>query len=356
MPRWSRAGRGARARRRGRCASSASSRGFVFGGAFGAFSAITFEWHVAIAIGLALFLGIAPAVAAAFAASGGIDIEAIKARFMPQATIDTTKETLEWAKVADARRGRVVTGPVAAGEPPIPDPATAASTPTSSVALAVLAGRPDVLAARAAARASRTDMEEELVRLEAAARAALDVKAKVKRNPARVAGAAAGVGFLAIGGPRKVLRGARNAVFGKPDPLPEAMLPEEIEKALKALGPDGAKVRGALEREFASYVAKTEPQAAGPALDARVPAATHGPRPDLSASAASSSRRSSRRRPALLSRWRRCAPVVASRARGRLLRRPLGPDPGDEGGHSRDAARYATLAAGRVAEWQTRRP
>ena len=117
-----------------------------------------------------------------------------------------------------------------------------------------------MLAARAAARASRTDMEEELERLEAAARAALDVKAKIKRNPARVAGAAAGVGFVAIGGPRRVLRGARNAVFGKPDPLPESMLPEEIEKALKALGQDGAKVRGALERDFASYVAKTEPK------------------------------------------------------------------------------------------------
>ena len=72
--------------------------GIVFGGLFGAFSAITFSWHVAIAIGLALFLGIAPAVAGAFAANGGIDIEAIKARYMPQATIDTTKETLEWAK------------------------------------------------------------------------------------------------------------------------------------------------------------------------------------------------------------------------------------------------------------------
>ena len=43
------------------------------------------------------------------------------------------------------------------------------------------------------------------------------------------------------------------AVFGRPDPLPKAMLPDEIEKALKALGPDGAKVRGALERDFAAY-------------------------------------------------------------------------------------------------------
>ena len=69
-----------------------------------------------------------------------------------------------------------------------------------------------------------------------------------------MAGAAAGIGFLAVGGPRKVVRRARYAVFGKPDPLPEAMLPDEIEKALKALGPDGAKVRGALERDFADYV------------------------------------------------------------------------------------------------------
>ena len=82
----------------GRLALIGLGAGIVFGGLFGAFSAITFSWHVAIAIGLALFLGIAPAVAGAFAASGGIDIEAIKARYMPQATIDTTKETLEWAK------------------------------------------------------------------------------------------------------------------------------------------------------------------------------------------------------------------------------------------------------------------
>ena len=34
----------------------------------------------------------------AFAASGGIDLEALKARYIPQATIDTTKETIEWAQ------------------------------------------------------------------------------------------------------------------------------------------------------------------------------------------------------------------------------------------------------------------
>ena len=72
--------------------------GLIAGGALGAFTAITFTWHVAIAIGIALFFGLATALAGAFAANGGIDVEALKARFIPQATIDTTKETIEWAQ------------------------------------------------------------------------------------------------------------------------------------------------------------------------------------------------------------------------------------------------------------------
>ena len=72
--------------------------GIVGGGVLGAFTAITFAWHVAIAVGLAVLLGLAPALAGAFAANGGIDLEALKARYIPQATIDTTKETIEWAQ------------------------------------------------------------------------------------------------------------------------------------------------------------------------------------------------------------------------------------------------------------------
>ena len=70
--------------------------------------------------------------------------------------------------------------------------------------------------ARAQVLASRALLDEELVRLEASARAAVDIKAKVKRNPVKAAGVAAGAGFLLVGGPKKVLRGARNRVFGKP--------------------------------------------------------------------------------------------------------------------------------------------
>ena len=109
-------------------------------------------------------------------------------------------------------------------------------------------------AARAAVLAARGAVDDEVDRLEASARAAVDIKAKVRQNPAKTAGLAAGAGFLLVGGPVKVLRGARNAIFGKPDPLPRSMLPKEIDKALRELGDDGTRVRGTLEREFAGYL------------------------------------------------------------------------------------------------------
>ena len=115
-------------------------------------------------------------------------------------------------------------------------------------------------AARAQVLAARGAAGDEIDRLEASARAAVDIKAKVRRNPVRTAGLAAGAGFLLVGGPVKVLRGARNAIFGKPDPLPKSMLPKEIDKALKDLGTDGARVRGTLEREFAGYLKERGPE------------------------------------------------------------------------------------------------
>ncbi len=72
--------------------------GFVVGGAIGAFTAITFTWHVAVAIGIALFLGLATVLMIADIAERGIDTDTLKARFYPQTTIDTAKETIEWAK------------------------------------------------------------------------------------------------------------------------------------------------------------------------------------------------------------------------------------------------------------------
>ncbi|HKF85168.1 MAG TPA: hypothetical protein VKB30_05230 [Candidatus Limnocylindrales bacterium] len=114
--------------------------------------------------------------------------------------------------------------------------------------------------ARAQVLAAREALGDELERLEASARTAVDVPAKVRRNPGRAAGVAAGAGFLLVGGPQKVFRRAKRVVLGPTEPLPKSMLPKEIDKALGKLGDDGDKVRGTLEREFSSYLEQTAPQ------------------------------------------------------------------------------------------------
>jgi hypothetical protein len=126
--------------------------------------------------------------------------------------------------------------------------------------------RTAVLAARADALAAREALGEELVRLEASARAAVDVKAKVKKHPVKAAGLVGGAAFLAVKGPKHVFRGAKRLVLGPAEPLPKAMLPDEIEKSLKRMGDDGDQVRGLLEREFAAYLKATEPARKGGSL------------------------------------------------------------------------------------------
>ena len=114
-------------------------------------------------------------------------------------------------------------------------------------------------AARAEVVAARAAFSAELDRLEAAGRAAVDIRAKVRRSPARAAGLVAGDGFLAVGGPLRVARGVGRALRGKREPLPPSLLPKEVDKALRSLGDDGQKVRGTLEREFANYLDKRKP-------------------------------------------------------------------------------------------------
>jgi len=113
-------------------------------------------------------------------------------------------------------------------------------------------------AARDRVLAARASLGEELDTLEASVREAIDVPAKIRRSPAKFAAVAGGAAFVAVGGPRRVLRRGRRAVFGAPSPLPDSMLPKEIEKSLRALGEDGDKVRGALERDFAAYAKQAQ--------------------------------------------------------------------------------------------------
>jgi hypothetical protein len=114
-------------------------------------------------------------------------------------------------------------------------------------------------AARAEVVAQRQVLLDEVVRLEAAARSAIDIPAKIRRAPARTAALVAGTAFMALGGPKRAYRAIRHAVLGPKADLPKSMLPEQIDKALRSLGDDGDRVRGLVEREFVGYLEKNKP-------------------------------------------------------------------------------------------------
>lgn len=109
-------------------------------------------------------------------------------------------------------------------------------------------------AALEAVVAARADFGDEVDRLEAAGRTAVDIPAKVRANPAKAAGVAAGGAFLALGGPKRVFRRAKRTFKGKEEELPSELLPKEIDEALRKIGTDGKAVRGTLERDFARYL------------------------------------------------------------------------------------------------------
>jgi hypothetical protein len=109
-------------------------------------------------------------------------------------------------------------------------------------------------AARARVLAARGELEDEVVRLEAAGRSAVDIPSKIRREPAKTAGLAAGTAFLVAGGPKRLFKRVRRAIQGPEADMPKSMLPKEVDRELKKLGSDGEKVRGTIEREFARYL------------------------------------------------------------------------------------------------------
>jgi hypothetical protein len=111
-------------------------------------------------------------------------------------------------------------------------------------------------AARAEVIAARQALATESARMGTATREAVDIPAKIRRAPAKSAAVAGGAAFVVLGGPRRVVRRVKRAVRGEPAALPSSMLPKEIDKAIRSLGSEGEAVRGALERSFASYLAK----------------------------------------------------------------------------------------------------
>ncbi|HEY7522654.1 MAG TPA: hypothetical protein VH720_03235 [Candidatus Limnocylindrales bacterium] len=72
--------------------------GAIGGVVLGAFTAIAFGPRVGAAVGVTVALIAWPALMGAMIARRGVDTDALKARFYPSETIETTKETIEWVR------------------------------------------------------------------------------------------------------------------------------------------------------------------------------------------------------------------------------------------------------------------
>jgi hypothetical protein len=68
----------------------------LVGAAVGAFTAITFGTQVGVGLGAAIGWAAWIVLMAIDISRTGVDVEALKARFYPHRTIETSKETLEW--------------------------------------------------------------------------------------------------------------------------------------------------------------------------------------------------------------------------------------------------------------------
>lgn len=120
--------------------------------------------------------------------------------------------------------------------------------------------------ARAEVTAAREGLVDETEALRGSAFEAVNLPARAREEPVRYGAIVAGSLFLALGGPRRLLRRARRAVFGAP--APKSLLPEEIERAVEGLGRDSETVKRHLEREFADYLEERQAEREKTALSA----------------------------------------------------------------------------------------
>jgi hypothetical protein len=120
---------------------------------------------------------------------------------------------------------------------------------------------PRVAAAMEGVDAARKDVAAELDNLNTSVRAAVDIPAKIKRNPVPTLGAAGGAAFLLLGGPRRLAQTLEKQLFPKRYERPPKVLPRDIEKSLDRLPEeDRDKVRAHLERDFAAYLRDEHPK------------------------------------------------------------------------------------------------
>jgi hypothetical protein len=125
-----------------------------------------------------------------------------------------------------------------------------------------MAGKPvaqSVAKARQEVVDARRGVESELDDLGLAVRGALDIPAKVRRNPVRTVGVGAGAAFLLLGGPKRVAKRVEQRLF--PKRRERRLLPHEVDRAVDRLGEeDREATRAHIERDFASYLERTHPK------------------------------------------------------------------------------------------------
>ncbi len=102
---------------------------------------------------------------------------------------------------------------------------------------------------------ARLGVSSELDQLADSTRTALDIPAKIKRNPVQTAGVVGGAAFLVLGGPRRAAKAVEKKFFPKRYYRPPTVLPKDVERSISKLPPgDQDMVRGHLERDFAAYL------------------------------------------------------------------------------------------------------
>jgi hypothetical protein len=118
----------------------------------------------------------------------------------------------------------------------------------------------EVAAARQEVANARLAAESELDEMGTAVRSAVDIPTKIKRDPVRYGALGAGAAFLAVNGPKRVLRAVEKRVF--PRPKVKRLTPKEVQQTIDRLPEeDREAVHNRLEKEFASYLKKEHPKA-----------------------------------------------------------------------------------------------
>ena len=102
---------------------------------------------------------------------------------------------------------------------------------------------------------AREALGGELDEFSSAARSAVDIPAKIRKNPLKTAGLVAGAGFLGVGGPKRVLKAVGSRVRPRTRRPHEGLLPKEIEQVVKKkAGAQAPEIQGAMEDDFARYL------------------------------------------------------------------------------------------------------